>query len=156
MSASKRPAPATGAGPTKITAAKQVASAVQSSPADDTPALFDPIVESHAHGRTTTLVPSQYVTGPGPRPATTGPEDAEAPDWGWAEAERIVMAQVDAGHGVTVDDLHDRFPGEPSASGAAFGGLFAGLARAGRIVEVGWVKSRRTESRRRVILWGSP
>ncbi len=138
--------------------AGQVASAVQCRADVDDPALFDTVVESHAFGRrTTTLVPSEYVWGPGPRPTTRGPEDADAPAWWWAEAERVVMALIDSGHQVTSDDLHERFLDEPSASGAAFGGLFAKLARAGRIVEVGMVKSRRPEARRRrIILWGRP
>lgn len=146
--------PATGR-PSEDTPAKKHLD-TQSSGEHDTPALFDPVVESHAYGRTTTFVASQYVRGPGPRLATTGPEDAQAPAWWWREAERIVLALVDSGHRVTVDDLHDRFPDEPSASGAAFGGLFARLARAGRIIEVGWVRSRLPEARgRRVILWGA-
>ncbi|SNR95316.1 hypothetical protein [Blastococcus mobilis] len=67
------------------------------------------------------------------------------------------MALVDSGHQVSSDDLHERFPDKPSATGAAFGGLFARLARQGRIVERGWVRSRRPEARgRRVVLWGAP
>ncbi len=76
--------------------------------------------------------------------------------WWWAEAERIVLALVAAGHTVTSDDLHERFPDEPSATGAAFGGLFSRLAAAGRVVEVGWAKSRRPEARRRrIVVWGA-
>jgi hypothetical protein len=96
-----------------------------------------------------------YVRGPGPGGPATGPEDAQAPPWWWEQAEATVLALVDSGHCVSSDDLHERFPDEPSASGAAFGGLFARLARQGRIVEVGMVKSRRPEARRRrIILWG--
>lgn len=99
----------------------------------------------------------EHRSGPGPRPETTGPRDASAPAWWIAEAERIVLALVDAGHSVSADDLHERFPHEPSATGAAFGALFARLASAGRIVEVGMVRSRRPEARRRrIILWGRP
>ena len=98
-----------------------------------------------------------FILGPGPRPTSTGSLDAQAPAWWWAEAERVVLALVASGHRITTDDLHARFPDEPSASGAAFGGLFARLARAGKIVEVGMVRSRRPEARRRrVILWGAP
>ncbi len=145
----------TGTGPQKIATASQVSSAAESNGRDDVPALFDAVVEVDAYSKTTTLVPSKYVRGPAPRPPATGPEDAEAPAWWWAEAERVVMALVDSGHGVSSDDLHERFPAEPSASGAAFGALFAKLARAGHIREVGMVKSRRPEARRRrIILWG--
>lgn len=137
--------------------AGQVASAVQCSGEPDDPALFVPVIESDAYSRRTRLEPSEYVRGPGPRPATTGHEDAQAPPWWWAEAERIVLALIDAGHAVSADDLHERFPQEPSASGAAFGGLFARLARAGRIREIGMVRSCRPEARRRrIILWGAP
>jgi hypothetical protein len=126
----------------KSAAAKPHASVVQSTATDDTPALFES---------------SEYIRGPGPAAATTGPEDAHAPAWWWAEAERVVLALVESGHRISSDDLHERFPDEPSASGAAFGGLFARLARAGRIVEVGMVKSRRPEARRRrIILWAAP
>lgn len=122
---------------------------------DDDPAMFDVVIERDAYSRRTTLEPSAFLRGPGPRPATTGPRDAQAPPWWWAEAERIVLALVECGHAVSADDLHERFPGEPSASGAAFGALFARLARRGTLREVGWVKSRRPEARgRRVILWG--
>lgn len=142
----REPAPATGTGPQKITAAKQVASVAQCRGEDDDPALFD-----------RTLTPTEYLRGPGPRPATTGPEDADAPPWWWAEAERVVLALVDAGHQVSADDLRQKYPAEPSASGAAIGALFARLARQGRIREVGMVKSRRPEARhRRIILWGAP
>ncbi len=139
-------------------AAKLPILVVESNGAGDDPALFDAIVERPAFGRpTTTLVLSQYVRGPGPRPAPTGPEDAEAPAWWWAEVERTVMALIASGHGVSSDDLHDKYPDEPSASGAAFGALFAKLARQGRIREVGMVRSRRPEARRRrIILWGAP
>lgn len=98
----------------------------------------------------------RHVRGPGPR-RTTGPQDAEAPAWWTAEAERIVLALVAAGHTVTSDDLHERFPDEPSATGAAFGGLFARLAAAGRIAEVGWARSTRPAARkRRICVWGPP
>jgi hypothetical protein len=138
-------------------AAKLPGSVADSNGASDIPALFDTVVDSHAYGRTTTLVPSEYVRGPGPLLATTGPEDAQAPAWWWAEAERIVLALTDSGHGVSSDDLHERFPDEPSASGAAFGALFAKLAREGKLREIGMVKSRRPEARRRrIILWGAP
>jgi hypothetical protein len=129
----------------------------ESNGATDDPGLFDTVVEHHAYGRTTTFVVSERVRGPGPRPATTGPIDAGAPAWWWDEAERTVKALIDSGHQVTSDDLHERFPDEPSASGAAFGGLFARMARAGLIREVGMVKSRRPEARRRrIIAWGAP
>jgi hypothetical protein len=137
-------------------AAKLPGSVAHSNGASDIPALFDTVVDSHAYGRSTTLVPSEYVTGPGPRPVSTGPNDAEAPAWWWAEAERVVLALTDSGHGVSSDDLHERFPHEPSASGAAFGALFAKLAREGKLREIGMVKSRRPEARRRrIILWGA-
>lgn len=98
-----------------------------------------------------------YVRGPGPPPATTGPGDAQAPAWWLDEARRIVLALVDVGHTVSSDDLHERFPNEPSASGAAFGALFARLAREGKLREVGTVRSRRPEARRRrILLWGRP
>jgi hypothetical protein len=138
--------------------AGRAASGDHSSALADDPALFDAIVERPVFGRpTTTLVPSDYVTGPGPRPATTGPEDAQAPAWWCAEAERVVLALVDSGHRISSDDLHEHFPSEPSASGAAIGALFARLARQGRLVEVGMVKSRRPEARRRrIVLWAAP
>jgi len=99
---------------------------------------------------------SSYVRGPGPRPPTTGPRDAEAPQWWWAEAERIVLALVASGHTVSSDDLHERYPHEPSATGAAFGGLFSRLSRTGKIREVGMTMSTRPEARRRrIILWGA-
>lgn len=128
------------------------------STADSDPAvLFDAVVDSHPYGRTTTLVPSKYLTGPGPRPASTGPKDAQAPDWWWREAEAAVFDLLAINGTVTSDDLHDRFPDEPSASGAAIGGLFARLSNAGRIREVGMVKSRRPEARRRrIVVWGRP
>ena len=137
--------------------AGQVASAVQCRATDGDPALFDAIVERPAFGRpTTTLVPSEYVRGPGPCPIPRGPQDAEAPPSSVDHAERIVMALVESGHGVSSDNLHSRFADEPSASGAAYGALFARLAREGRIIERGWV-TRRPEARgRRVVLWGAP
>ncbi len=129
---------------------------------DDGPddgALFGAAVSVGAYGRTTsyTLPDANHVRGPGPRPPTTGPRDAEAPTWWWAEAERIVLALVASGHLVSSDDLHQRYPHVPSATGAAFGGLFSRLARDGKIREVGMIKSTRPEARRRrIILWGRP
>lgn len=165
MSPCEGPAPLpTGTGPTEDHAAAKLpspaaecrAAADGSALPADVPALFDAVIECHAYGRRTTLVPSEYVRGPSPRLATTGPDDAQAPLWWWAEAERVVMALVGSGHQVSSDDLHERFPCEPSASGAAFGGLFAKLARAGKLREVGMVRSRRPEARRRrIILWGA-
>lgn len=132
-------------------------SAVESTDAVNEPAMFDVVVERDAYSRTTTLVPSEYVRGPGPHPRSTGPKDAQAPKWWDREAEAVVLALVRSGHAVTSDDLHDKYPHEPSASGAAIGALFAKLARAGRIREIGMVKSRRPEARRRrIILWGAP
>ncbi len=123
---------------------------------DDAPGLFDAVVERNAYGTETTFSIPPYVRGPGRR-TTSGPQDAQAPAWWWAEAERIVVALVDAGHTVTSDTLHERFLDEPSATGAAFGGLFARLAAAGRIVEVGWAKSTRPAARgRRIVVWGQP
>lgn len=142
--------------PSRSAATKPQASGTDGSGCGDCPALFDAVVDANPYGRTTTLVPSEYVRGPGPRPAPTGPQDAQAPPWWWAEAERIVLALVDSGHQVSSDDLHDRYPDEPSASGAAFGALFARMARSGRIREAGWVKSRRPAARRRrIILWAA-
>ena len=126
----------------------------------DAAALFGATVSVGAYGnRTTTfaLPDDSYVRGPGPRPPTTGPRDAEAPQWWWSEAERIVLALVAAGHLVSSDDLHQRYPDEPSATGAAFGGLFSRLSQAGKIREVGMIKSTRPEARRRrIIAWGRP
>ncbi len=125
-------------------------------------ALFGATVSVGAYGnRTTTYAlpddASSHVRGPGPRPPTTGPRDAVAPAWWWSQAEAIVLALIAAGRTVTSDDLHERFPDEPSATGAAFGGLFSRLASAGRIIEVGWARSRRPEARRRrIIVWGRP
>ncbi len=130
--------------------------------ADDDGALFGAIVTVGAYGNQTTryTLPddtSPYVRGPGPRTPTTGPRDAGAPTWWWSKAERIVLALVATGHTVTSDDLHDRFPDEPSATGAAFGGLFSRLSKAGKIREVGMAQSRRPEARRRrIIVWGRP
>ncbi len=150
----KKGRPATGR-PGSTPATKSLAG--ESIADDSVLSLFDAVVEAGAYGRTTRLVPSEYITGPGPRPATTGPAGAAAPHWWWAEAERVVLALVASGHQVTSDDLHDRFPTEPSATGAAYGGLLRRLAAAGRIVDVGWVRSRRPEARgRRVVLWGQP
>jgi hypothetical protein len=140
------------------------ATSSNSSTADDTPAaLFGATVSVGAYGNRTTSYslpddPSPHGRGLGPRrPPTTGPTDAAAPQWWWAEAERIILALIAAGHTVTSDDLHERYPHEPSASGAAFGGLFSRLASAGRIVEVGWARSRRPAARgRRIIEWGRP
>lgn len=132
-----------------------------SSTANDTPAaLFGATVSVGAYGHRTTsftLPDTTKFRGPGPRPPTTGPSDAEAPQWWSAEAERIVLALIAAGHTVTSDDLHQRYPHEPSATGAAFGGLFSRLSRAGKIREVGMTKSTRPEARhRRIIQWGRP
>lgn len=126
--------------------------------APDEPALFTATVTSTAYGRVTEFdVPDDTRRGPGPRKPTTGPRDATAPAWWFAEASTIVLDLVADGHRVSVDDLHERYPYEPSASGAAFGALFARLAKDGRLVEVGWERSRRPEARaRRVVLWGSP
>lgn len=120
--------------------------------------LFDAVVSVNAYGRDVSYeIPEHdYRRGAGSR-RTTGPEDAVAPAWWWAEAERVVMDVVTAGGTICSDDLHEAFPEEPSASGAAFGGLFTRLANEGRIVEVGMVKSRRPEARRRrIIVWGRP
>jgi hypothetical protein len=145
-----------GTGPAKNAAARKHRQP-QSTGRYDSPGLFEAVVEPHPYGRTTTLVPSKYVRGPGTCPVITGPEDAEAPTWLGVEAERVVLALVDSGHAVSADDLRDRYPHEPSASGAAIGALFARLARAGRIREVGMVRSRRPEARgRRIVLWGAP
>ncbi|MGY1691984.1 hypothetical protein [Geodermatophilus sp. SYSU D01105] len=147
--------PATGRPSESATARRLLA--VDSTAVGDTSVLFDAVVDSHTDGRTTTLISSEYVTGPGPRPATVGPEGAGAPDWWWREAEAAVRDLLDRKGTVTSDDLHERFPDEPSASGAAIGGLFARLARAGALREVGMVKSQRPEARRRrIILWGRP
>jgi len=125
----------------------------------DDGALFGAIVARGAYGNRTTsytLLDTSHVRGPGPRPPTTGPMDAEAPQWWWSEAERIVLALIAAGHTVSSDDLHQRYPDEPSATGAAFGGLFSRLSRDGKIREVGMTKSTRPEARRRrIILWGA-
>ena len=125
--------------------------------APDEPALFTATVTSTAYGRVTAFdVPDDTRRGPGPRKPTTGPKDAVAPAWWVEEASRIVLALVADGRRVSVDDLHERYPYEPSASGAAFGALFARLAKDGRLVEVGWERSRRPEARaRRVVLWGA-
>jgi len=74
----------------------------------DDAALFGATVSVGAYGNRTTsyTLPegaSSYVRGPGPRPPTTGPRDAEAPQWWWAEAERIVLALVASGHTVSPD-----------------------------------------------------
>ncbi len=123
----------------------------------DDNALFGASVSVGAYGRTTSFtLPGEHVRGPGPRPPTTGSRDAVAAAWWWSEAEAIVLALVATGHTITSDDLHNRFPDEPSASGAAFGGLFARMAHAGSIVEVGWRKSERPAARgRRVVVWGA-
>jgi len=125
----------------------------------DDGALFGAAVSVGAYGNRTTsytLPDANHVRGPGPRPPTTGPMDAEAPQWWWDEAERLVLALVAAGHTVSSDDLHQRYPHVPSATGAAFGGLFSRLSRDGKIREVGMTKSTRPEARRRrIILWGA-
>ncbi len=125
----------------------------------DDGALFGAAVSVGAYGNRTTsytMPDDSYVRGPGPRQPTTGPRDAEAPHFWWAEAERAVLALVANGGTCTADDLHQRFPDEPSATGAAFGGLFSRLASAGRLVEVGWARSRRPAARgRRVVVWGA-
>lgn len=130
--------------------------------ADDDNTLFGAAVSIGAYGNRTTsyTLPgddSPHVRGPGPRPPTTGPRDAGASAWWWGEAEAIVLALVATGHTVTSDDLHKRYPHEPSATGAAFGGLFSRLSRAGKIREVGMTRSCRPEARRRrIIQWGRP
>lgn len=120
--------------------------------------LFVATVTSTAYGRVTEFnVPGDTRRGPGPRKPTTGPKDAAAPAWWWAEAERVVLDLVANGGTCSTDDLHSRYDGQPSASGGAYGGLFAKLAASGRIVEVGWIRSRRPSARgRRVIEWASP
>jgi len=136
--------------------------AVTATGTPDDDVLFGAAVSVGAYGNRTTryTLPndaSPHVRGPGTRPPTTGPRDAEAPAWWWAEAERIVLALVAAGDTVSSDDLHQRYPLEPSATGAAFGGLFSRLSQAGKIREVGMIKSTRPEARRRrIILWGRP
>ena len=126
----------------------------------DDGALFGATVSVGAYGNRTTsyvLPDTSRVRGPGPRTPTTGPMDAEAPQWWWAEAERTVLALVAAGHTVSSDDLHQRYPLEPAATGAAFGGLFNRLSRDGKLREVAMTKSTRPEARRRrIILWGRP
>lgn len=129
--------------------------------AGDDGGLFGATVTRGAYGQTISYTlpgdVSPHVRGPGPRTPTTGPSDAEAPAWWWSEAERSVLALVAAGHTVSSDDLHERYPDEPSATGAAFGGLFSRLSRDGKIREVGMTKSRRPEARRRrIIQWGRP
>ena len=124
--------------------------------------LFGATVTNGAYGRSTSYDLGSYdeaspprSRGPGPRPPTTGPRDAGAPAWWWREGEAFVLAQVASGRTVSTDDLHEHFLGEPSATGAAFGGLFARLSSAGRIVEVGWARSQRPAARgRRVVVWG--
>lgn len=118
--------------------------------------LFSAVVKVSAYGRSVAYeVPDDTRRGPGPRKPTTGPQDASAPAWWVEEASQIVLALVANGHRVSVDDLHARYTDEPSASGAAFGALFAKMAAAGQLVEVGWERSRRPEARaRRVVLWG--
>lgn len=122
-------------------------------------ALFGATVARGSYGNrihSVTLPKANHVRGPGLRRPTTGPRGAEAPLWWWAEAERAVLALVANDGACTADDLHQRFPDEPSATGAVFGGLFARLASAGQIVEVGWARSRRPAARgRRVIVWGA-
>lgn len=94
------------------------------------------------------------VRGAGPPRPTTGPQDARAPMYWQTEARRIVLALVDAGHLVSSDDLHDRFPDEPSATGAAFGALFKSMAKQGLLRLVEHRPSRRPEARGRVVgLW---
>lgn len=125
----------------------------------DAPGLFEVVSSVGAYGTQnyTFTEPVDAVRGRGPRRTTSGPQDAAAPAWWFAEAERIVLALVDVGHTVTSDTLHERFPDEPSATGAAFGGLFARLSAAGRLVEVGWAKSTRPAARgRRIVAWGRP
>lgn len=124
--------------------------------------LFSAVSEMGAYGgrRVTVTMhrdPEPVRRGPG-RPRTArGPADATAPAYWTAGAEATILALVAAGHKVSTDDLHERFPHEPSASGAAFGALFQRLAGRGQLVEVGMVKSARPEARRRrVILWGAP
>lgn len=126
--------------------------------AHDDVGLFDVDIVNGAYGRTTTFsVPSYDVRGPGPRPPTTGPKDAGAPMWWWSTAEKLVVEKVANGGTVTADDLHELLPDEPSATGAAFGGLLARMANDGRIREVGWQPSRRPAARRRrVVAWGAP
>src|SRR5690242_19486157 len=88
-----------------------------SSGADGAPGLFEvrTVVDTDAYSRRTTyeFSANEYVRGPGPRPATTGPRDAQAPDWWWEEAERVVLALVNSGHQVSSDTLHEKYPDEP-------------------------------------------
>lgn len=145
MTAYSGPAPATNGktGPGTSAAAKLPKLTAEST-ADDAPVLFDDAGD-----------PSEYLVGRGPRPATTGPEDATAPPW-WVEAaERAVLSRIAKGETASSDTLHEDVPDEPSASGAAYGALFARLARAGLIREVGMTRSTRPSARRRrIILWG--
>lgn len=95
-----------------------------------------------------------HVRGTGPPRPTTGPHDARAPLYWQSEARRIVLALVAAGHLVSSDDLHDRFADEPSATGAAFGGLFRAMAKQGLLRLVEHRPSRRPEARGRVVgMW---
>jgi hypothetical protein len=98
----------------------------------------------------------EHVRGPGVRP-TTGSQDARAPLWWTAEAERIVLALVDSGHSITSDDLRERYPDEPSATGAAIGALFKRMSNKGLLQLVGHCPSTRPEARGRVVgIWRRP
>lgn len=120
-------------------------------------ALFDVTASVGAYGsRNVQYDIPDYIRGPR-RTCTTTLEDAAAPAWWWSEAEQVVMDIISINGKVSSDDLHEHYADEPSATGAAFGGLFSRMANAGKLVEVGMTKSRRPEARkRRIIVWAAP
>ncbi len=127
--------------------------------AQDALALFGASVERNAYGSETTFFmpdDEDHRRGPGRPARPTGPDDARAPRYWTAEAERIVLALVESGHRVTSDDLRERFADEPSATGAAIGALFKRMAASGQLVLVGHRPSTRPEARGRVVgLWAA-
>lgn len=119
------------------------------------PALFEVTSTVGAYGSRnytfTEPVDVDVVRGPGPRPPTTGPRDAQAPAWWAAEAERLVLRLVREHGQVTSDDVRAVYSDEPSATGAAIGALFKRLGRQGRLTLVAHRPSIRPEARGRVV-----
>lgn len=118
--------------------------------AHDALELFGAAVVRNAYGSETTFTIPPYVRGPGRR-TTTGPQDAQGPNYWMAEAEALVMRLVRDHGEVTSDDVRAVYRDEPSATGAAIGALFKRLGRQGRLVLVAHRPSSRPEARGRVV-----
>lgn len=126
--------------------------------ADGEPALFTPVISTHPdHGSRVSWAEPAPAWGPAAPQPTRGAQDARAPRYWLAEAERVVLALARSGHTVTSDDLRERYQDEPSATGAAVGALFKRLAGQGQLELVGYRPSTRPQARGRVVgIWQAP